>query len=351
MEKLLHNRLIEYLNEQNYLYKHQYGFRERSSTTIAAVELTWKLQEWLDKGKIPTAVFIDVSKAFDTIDHDILLKKLDMMGIRQNTFELLKDYLQNRKHLTELDGVKSSIECVTCGVPQGGVLAALLYIIYVNDIGSLKLNGLILSFADDTVILYEQYDPVKIQEDLNVISDYFRLNILSVNVLKTNYIVFHSQQSSQSSNDLTPLYINSTPIEKVSVTKYLGLHIDESLTWSTHIDKTCSELAKIVGVLYKLKNKLPKSTLETIYFSLFQSKILYLISIWGNAKKIYKKPLQVLQNRALKNVYSLPILYSTSHLYIINARRMLPLQLLYEKSLITFMYQVTTQIIHNTTAV
>lgn len=169
LEKLIHARLQRYYEQHQFINKNQYGFRTKCSTTIAATELVNQLQLAVDKGKMPTTIFLDVSKAFDTVKHDILLQKLSLSGVRGNMYELIKDYLTDRRQFTEVNEVQSEVKYVNTGIPQGGVLAALLFVIYTNDIGYLRLHGKIIMYADDIVLVYEDYDQGKIQEDLNTI--------------------------------------------------------------------------------------------------------------------------------------------------------------------------------------
>ena len=157
-----------------------------------------------------------------------------MQSIKQTRFNVMPDYLHNRKQYTEINGEKSKTEHVTMGIPQGGVLAALLFVIYTNDIGYLKLNGKIIMYADDVVIFYEEFNSHKIQEDLNKIHNYYRINMLSLNTMKTKYMIHKSLQNQINMDDIS-VTMNENQIQRVRVMKYLGLNIDECLTWTPHI--------------------------------------------------------------------------------------------------------------------
>lgn len=189
LEKLLHSRIYKFLLNQNILYDNQYGFRSKSSTSIAATEIIQKMQKYVDEGKISCAVFLDISKAFDTVKHDILMKKLELYGIRGQTLSMIRNYFQNRTQYITMKEYSSEMMYLNYGVIQGGVLAALLFVIYINDIGILRLHGKIFTYADDTAIVYDHQN---IQQDLKIIADFFRINVLSINASKTNYMIIHS---------------------------------------------------------------------------------------------------------------------------------------------------------------
>jgi len=235
---------------------------------------------------------------------------------------------------------------VTCGVPQGGVLAALLFTLYINDLGFIKLNGDIRLYADDTAIIYDQYDAKLIQEDLHMIHDWFRINKLSINENKTKYMIFKSINRT-TSLDPQQLQLNERQIEKVKSIKHLGLYIDECLTWTEQIDKLSKEVSRAVGIMFKLKYKMQRHVLKNLYFSLIHSKLCYMVSIWGSAKEIHKKQLYTLQNRALKILFGLPVLYSTELLFGTVAQNILNIEKIYQKSLVTFTHQCLHNYVHH----
>lgn len=346
LEKLLFSRINKFVRTQKILYDNQYGFRQRCSTTIAATEMIQGIQRSLDSGKITCAVFLDVSKAFDTVKHDVLISKLSHYGIRGNTLNIIMDYLTNRRQYTSVNDVSSQPMALNYGVIQGGVLAALLFVLYINDIGMLKLHGTLFTYADDTAIVYEEYDRERIQQDLNKVADYFRLNVLSINASKTNYMIIKSPYAITPS-PIVPLTINDTQIKLVVNTKYLGLHIDENLSWKHHIHTLAKEISRPIGIIHKLKYRLKKPTLKLVYHSLIHSKLSYMINVWGSAKKYVKKQLYTLQNRAVKIVHKLPILYPTTALYGTIAKDILPIEKIYRKSLLMFVQQCLLNGIHH----
>lgn len=344
LEKLLYTRILSFMTEQGILSSNQYGFRPSSSTQTAATEMVEKIEMWIDEGKCAAAVFIDISKAFDTVKHSILLNKLHMYGIRGRTYYLLADYLANRKQYTSNGDEDSDELPLSWGVIQGGVLAALLFIIYINDMCHLKLKGRLYSYADDTCIIYEQYNRREIEHDMQMISDYLRINFLSMNTSKTKYMVLKSVRTSTVNEDIL---LNNVCIEKVSDANYLGLHIDESLSWTCHIDDLRKQISKYVGILSKLRFKLPTHALKQIYHSMIHNKLSYMTNAWGLACDTSLKRLFILQKRALKHVFKVPLLHSTSTLFETTAEGILPLRSVHFKSMVIHVHQCMYNLTHN----
>ncbi|XP_045449098.1 uncharacterized protein LOC123657621 [Melitaea cinxia] len=192
LEKLIHNRLVTYLDSFDFISERQYGFRARSNTTAATVDLVTKIRQNLDRKNIALGVFIDLKKAFDTVSHKLLLQKLKNIGVKSAVLEMLKSYLTNRLQVVKIGDIQSSALPVTCGVPQGSILGPLLFFIYVNDIATLKLNGHLTLYADDTCLFYFGSNINDIiaqaQQDLDVLHKWFNHNLLTINASKTCYI-------------------------------------------------------------------------------------------------------------------------------------------------------------------
>ena len=198
-ETLLYSRLSTHFNNNNLLYKYQYGFREGHSTTQALVELTDSLKNTIDNGNYACGIFIDLTKAFDTVNHNILIDKLKKYGVSGNAINLLKSYLDDRMQYVEINKTKSSLSKISCGVPQGSVLGPLLFLIYINDLPNCCLLRKVRIFADDTVIFFECQNQNQLSETIEDIlknlNDWFVANKLTMNVEKSNFCIFISQKN------------------------------------------------------------------------------------------------------------------------------------------------------------
>ena len=201
-------------------------------------------------------VFNDFSKAFDTVNHDILLQKLSMYGVQDIALEWFRDYLANRSQYVTYNSMKSTKENITCGVPQGSILGPLLFVICINDLATVSNAFVPVLFADDTTLLIAGRDVEalcnRINEDLAKIQEWLCANKLSLNVKKTHCMIFTSKSKIVPDSDIK---INNVCIERVRVTKFLGILIDSQLNWKQHIAYTCNKLSKCIGILSKAKIK------------------------------------------------------------------------------------------------
>ena len=194
LERLMYNRLIEYINENKLLYWYQFGLQKGKSTYMAVLTLVDKISETLDNGDYVIGVFLDISKAFDSVDHDILLKKLEKYGIQGAALEWFTNYLSNRLQYVTYNGTKSKRETIKCGVPQGSILGPLLFLLYINDLPPVSNDCFSVLFADDTNMFVTGKNTadmcLKLNNDLQEICKWLRCNKLSLNILKTHYMIF-----------------------------------------------------------------------------------------------------------------------------------------------------------------
>jgi len=309
-EKLVYNRLISYLTKFSILYEHQYGFRSSMSTSLAILEMVERITDAIDSNKFSVGIFIDLSKAFDTINHKILLNKLEFYGIRGTALSWFTSYLSNRQQYVLFNGTASPRLPVTCGVPQGSILGPILFLLYINDI--VKVSPLLhfILFADDTNIFMSHRDLPTLIRTLNVelklLSTWFIANKLSLNVDKTHFIIFRGTRKRCSSDAvlLDKLIIEDKPINQVKNAKFLGVFIDEHLTWDVHIDNLKLKVSKTCGIINKVKHKLPRSILLLIYNSLLLPYLQYCAMIWvcnvSNQSKL--SSLLAIQKRAIRNI-------------------------------------------------
>jgi hypothetical protein len=319
MEKLMFKRVIKFLTIHNILYDYQFGFRENHSTSLALIEITDNILEDLQSGKYVAGIYLDLSKAFDTVDHKILLHKLYHYGIRGNALDWFTSYLLNRQQFTYVNHTPSSVQSVNYGVPQGSVLGPLLFLIYTNDIvNSVKNDVKIRLFADDTNVFISTQSPLELKtvmtQVLHDLFQWFKENKLTVNLDKTCFTVFKSK------NKKIPEYLNSiqiqnTIIRKVSSAKYLGVILDENLDWKEHISTLNKSLIKTSNSFKIIKHQVPQMNKFIFYYAYIYSKIQYGIEVYGRAASTVLKKVQTQQNRALKILFDREFLTPTLSLH------------------------------------
>jgi hypothetical protein len=306
LETLLHSRLERYLRSMNFLYEKQYGFRPLSNTLTATTDLVTKIKVSIDQREVVLGVFIDLKKAFDTISHQVLLRKLEnIVGMEGTALKMFQSYLVNRRQIVKLGQYKSNQQLVTCGVPQGSILGPLLFLIYINDIYQIGLKGNISLYADDTCMFYYGRSlreiAIDAQHDLDLLNDWFQLNLLTINTTKSNYIIF-AAKNKQLPN-IESLKVANQPLKRVDQEKYLGLVLDKKLTWRPHIDKIKNKMASLTGSLRGIARCLPKRVRFTIYNTLVKPHIDYLIEIWGAAAATNLNLIQRAQNKLIKVLF------------------------------------------------
>lgn len=344
IEKLLVNRIVNFIEQHNIMYTHQYGFRKGMSTLSATCDLTEDIYDSLDKREIVGALFIDLKKAFDTIDHALLLEKIEVYGIRGVAKALICSYLSDRLNYVSIGDSRSTKQPMLYGVPQGSNLGPILFLLFINDLAKLPLCGKLRLFADDTSVFYHDTSCAAIQrqveQDLLLLSKYFETNLLSMNLQKTKLMYIHSPR--RRLQDHPPVILNGATIEEVQNMSFLGLIIDHTMSWSAHIDSLKSKLSSLCGIIRKLSSFLPPSCLLKIYYCLFHSRLQYLVANWGLATKSRLRELQVLQNRCLKTVFHKPFLYSSKLLYENPETPILPIRALQELQMLVHLRKLAT---------
>ena len=302
MEKLMHKRLYDFLEEYNILYEHQFGFRRFYSTAYSLIEITEKIKESIDNGKYGCGIFIDLKKAFDTVNHKILLTKLEHYGVRDNILKWFESYLTDRKMYVFYNGISSDIATVTCGVPQGSVLGPLLFLLYINDLPNISNKLSFFLFADDTNIYYESADLVELEKTVNkelkLLTLWLNLNRLALNVSKTNFVIFRSTKRPLNHNVI--LIMNRKAIEQKDHVKYLGILMDQHLSWKYHISSVSKKISRGIGILAKLRGSMDRNLLINIYYCLVYSYLSYGVEAWGSACETNLSCINVLHNKAVR---------------------------------------------------
>lgn len=330
LEKLLNIRLLNYLDQHKILSASQFGFRKGISTEDAVSSLTSFVINNLDKGTKCASCFIDLKKAFDTVSVPILVQKLGKIGIRGVQLALFNDYLTGRTQRVKLDDTVSDTLDVTYGVPQGSVLGPTLFLIYINDLCETSLNNAkIFTYADDTAIVFSgtNWNEVRknAEEGMAWLANWLKLNLLTLNTSKTNYICFSINRKTQPNQDFDIKIhtcgknlncVCSCPsITKVKQTKYLGIILDDRLSWYAQIEQITDRVRKYIWMFKTLRHILSKKLLNEIYISLVQSVITYCIRIWGGALKTRFLEVERVQRTLIKVMYFKMRTFSTNELY------------------------------------
>ena len=310
MEKIVAKQLLRFLHIHNIIYKHQYGFRAKHNTSHPVLQFSEKIYNALNqKPSAKTlAIFIDLKKAFDTVDHTILLNKMAHYGIRNAANTWFRNYLDSREQFVTINGIQSVKKEIICGVPQGSVLGPLLFLIFINDLPN-STQFLTLLFADDTTFQISGVDTDQLfmlaNSELEKSSVWFRANKLTLNVKKTKYMIFSDQNLTTIPNKLQ---IGSQIIEQVGTNckekyfKFVGHVIDDKFSWEGHVQHITKKLASANFGINSSKNFLPMQIRKTLYYSLFESHLNFGNLLWGCANKKSINKIENLQKKCIRNV-------------------------------------------------
>lgn len=339
LERVIHNRFISFIDRHNILYKYQFGFRNQHSTNSALIVLIDKIIGAIDKNEVVIGLFLDFQKAFDTVNHEILLRKLDKYGIRGVALKWVKDYLFERKQFVNFNGVNSDCNIVKCGVPQGSILGPLLFLLYINDISNVSKILFPIIFADDTNMFIKgkslnELVP-KMNNELTKIVHWLKCNRLSLNINKTHYMIFHSSKRKIQNN--LPITIDNNEINCVQKSKFIGVILEPTLTWSNHIQWVRQKVARGIGVLLKARKVFKQDTLITLYNSLILPYFVYCNEVWGNAAQKYLHPLFKLQKKCVRIIRSASFLEHTNPIF--RELKILPLAQIYKQRIVLLAFK------------
>ena len=283
LESIVYNRLYKLFEDYKLVYNLQFEFRQKLSTTHTLIHLTEKIREQLGSGKYGCRIFVDFQKAFDTVDHTILTQKLNYYGVRGKANNWFSSYLKNRTQFVTFNGFNSELKEINCGVPQGSILGPLLFLIYINDLHySIKFCK-VHHFADDTnLINFNSSIKVinkQVNKDLKTLSNWLNANKICLNVSKTELVLFRSAKKQLDFG--LKLKLNGKRLYPTNSVKYLGVKIDEHLTWKPQIDGISTKLNKANAILSKVRHFVDQKTLKAIYHAIFESHLYSSSLVWA----------------------------------------------------------------------
>jgi endonuclease/exonuclease/phosphatase family metal-dependent hydrolase len=306
LEKHINKHLNAHLDNNQLLHCSQSGFRANHSCHTALTSLTEQWLNSINDNKFCGALFVDFAKAFDVIDHDLLLKKLRYYSISENTILLLKSFLIDREQTVFINKLKSNPQLIKYGVPQGSVLGPLLFSIYINDL-PLHITDKCEMFADDTTLHSSAVDvdslSVSLQRSADELQNWSEHNHMALNAKKTEVMLITTRQKRQNLKASFPkIKISNQNLEEVSHHKVLGVIIDNNLSWSNHIQHLCKKVSKKTYQLSRMKHFLNEHARKIFFTAHIQSAIDYASTLWDAASGNIMKPLNSLHRRAIKSV-------------------------------------------------
>ena len=303
-EKLVHKRMVSFISKYNIIKPNQFGFQSNKSTSDAILEFLENIYDSFNNNKHYLSIYLDFSKAFDTIYHDTLLKKIEHMGFRGPILQWITSYLTNRKQFVNISDASSDLLDTKMGVPQGSTLGPLLFILYINDMSNSLTSLEVVHFADDSTLHLsmnknENIGP-RVNEELAIINTWLISNKLFLNIDKTKYMIFSIKEEPP---DIT-LVIGNSQIERTRVQKFLGIYIDDRLTFKEHTSKISAKMSRNIGVMRRLKLFIPRDILKQLFYTFIYSKFTYGIVCYGSAYQNQIQGVKRVINRSLKLVFN-----------------------------------------------
>ena len=314
LERVVHDQLHAHFSDHSLFVKQQSGFRKNHSTNTVLTHFSDYLLKQIDNGRLTGVVYLDLKKAFDSVDHEILLKKLPLYGVKDSELTWIKSYLSGRTQCTSVKGTLSDTTNVRTGVPQGSIIGPLLFSVMVNDLPGIVEKCHIMMYADDTILYYSGKDIKDIESVLNkeleIVNKWLTQNHLRLNLSKTQYMVFGSRRKLTNCGDIN-LAVDNHELERVNTYKYLGVWMDETLTWQKHIEETMKKIGSRLALFGRLRKYLTVDSSKVLANSLILPYFDYCSNSWSTCAQYLKDGLirqhKKMARLILKVNYSTPI--------------------------------------------
>ena len=360
LEKIVCVQLINHLDRNKILYKHQYGFQRNKSTEHSIIHALNFIGQAMNDNKYAIGVFFDLKKAFDVCSHDILLMKLSRMGIRGTALAWFKSYLADRSQVVDINGHHSRSRKIKISVLQGSILGPILFLCFINDLHTVT-SLFTLMYADDTFSLsaHEDLNTLAnlVNYEINKMAVWFRANKLAVNISKTKYMIF-KMKGKKAENYPEIVYDENEPghpVDNSLITvlerfhdnhptldcrayKLLGIYLDEHLTLDIHVNQLCSKLTRYLYCIKQAKHIIPKDGLKSLYYALIHSRLTYCTAILYGITSANKTRLEKMQKIAIRVISGSS--YNAHTLPLFKSLAILPLEKLILQSQLSFMHAI-----------
>jgi hypothetical protein len=352
-EYVIHGRLTEFFKKNKIISDYQFGFIPKSNTETATLHLTSTIYNHLENKKFTACLFLDIKKAFDSLEHNLFIDKLKKLNLPNSFLKLMISYFSDRRQCVEVAGVRSGFLDMTMGTFQGSVLGPLTFIFYINGIFALSLKGSVQAYADDLAVVYGENTieelKIAIEEDLKTINMFLSAHYLAVNPSKTNYIFFHGRARMEyfTERSLSIRFENQI-IERKSNIRYLGLVLDERLDFSAHIQHIANKITPMIYAIKRIRHFVSEKTLFMIYFSHIYSHLIFMNPIWNIANQENTNRLYILQKKVIKLIKKKPVLTPSHSLF---TPRLLPVPSINEYHLLINAFKIKHNLIKNNVAI